>query len=245
MKIKEVELKSGMDRGTIYYYEKEGLFNPSRTENGYRQYKEKDLIILKRIKLLRSLHISIEDIEALITERADLHETLLKQINHLEQEDVNISYAKEICKTIHKEEVSFVNLDPEKYTNQINIMAQEKGSSYFKIQEELPQVFDPIRRFFARFIDIIFYTLIWNFILSSFKVNILSRTLVETMVDGVAIVLMMLFLEPIFIRTIKTTLGKAIFGMTIEDSEGGRLTLEQSYNRTWGVLSKGLALEFR
>ena len=67
MTIKEIEERTGMDRANIRFYEKEGLINPTRLDNGYRDYTQKDIDVLLRIKLLRSLHLSIEDIRALQT----------------------------------------------------------------------------------------------------------------------------------------------------------------------------------
>lgn len=72
MKIKEIELRSGMDRANIRYYEKEGLLQPERTENGYREYSDKDLSQLQKIRLLRSLHLSLDDIRSLIQNKTTL-----------------------------------------------------------------------------------------------------------------------------------------------------------------------------
>ena len=43
MLIRDLEQQTGLDRATIRYYEKEGLLNPHRTENGYRDYSDTDL----------------------------------------------------------------------------------------------------------------------------------------------------------------------------------------------------------
>ena len=42
MTIKEIELRSGMDRANIRFYEKEGLLSPRYLDNGYRDYTEDD-----------------------------------------------------------------------------------------------------------------------------------------------------------------------------------------------------------
>ena len=49
MTIKEIETRSGMTRANIRFYEAEGLLSPERCENGYRDYSEEDLKVLKRI----------------------------------------------------------------------------------------------------------------------------------------------------------------------------------------------------
>ena len=47
MKINEIEKLLGLSKANIRYYENEGLINPSRTENGYRNYNEVDVALLK------------------------------------------------------------------------------------------------------------------------------------------------------------------------------------------------------
>ena len=64
MTIKDIETLSGMTRANIRFYESEGLLSPERRANGYRDYSNYELEILKRIKLLRTLHISLEEIKA-------------------------------------------------------------------------------------------------------------------------------------------------------------------------------------
>ena len=240
MKIKDMELKSGIDRGTIYYYEKEGLLTPDRTDNGYRKYSEVDLLILQKIKLLRSLHLPVSEIKSLIRREMNLGEVLLDQITRLDKDEENVSHAKEVCRNMYDQESTFENLDALKYLDQVHVKSKEEGSRYFKVQEEIPQVFNPERRFLARLIDIIFYSLIWNTILSIFGRDILNRRIMEQFIDSIVVILIMLLLEPILIRLCKTTFGKMIFGMTIENPEGGRLSLGESFNRTLGVISKGL-----
>lgn len=70
MTIRTVENLSGMTRANIRFYEVEGLISPQRGENGYRDYSEQDLEILKRIRLLRALRIPLEEIKALQIGRA-------------------------------------------------------------------------------------------------------------------------------------------------------------------------------
>ena len=63
MRIKEVEELTGITSKNIRFYEKEGLISPKRSENGYRDYSNEDIEILKSIKLYRKLDISLEDIK--------------------------------------------------------------------------------------------------------------------------------------------------------------------------------------
>jgi len=242
MKIKEIEAKAGIDRATIYYYEKEKLLSPHRTENGYREYGEEDLITLKRIKLLRSLHLTLDDIRSLMKGKGNLRDTLSRQIDQLKKQGEDISYAEALCRTIYKETPHYCDLDAEKYLKQIETISEEKGGRYFKVQDELPQVFDPHIRFMARFIDMMLYGLLWNFIRTFLlHQNILDPSIGESAVLWGIILLFTIILEPILLSLFRTTPGKAIYGITIEKEDHQRLTLEESFQRTWGVLSKGLA----
>ena len=59
MTIREAEQRTGLDRATIRFYEKEGLISPKRQENGYRDYGEADITALLRIKLLRDANVDL------------------------------------------------------------------------------------------------------------------------------------------------------------------------------------------
>ena len=62
MTIKEVEKKLNITRANIRFYEKEGLLQPKRCDNEYRDYSEDDLKRLEKILLFRKCNISIENI---------------------------------------------------------------------------------------------------------------------------------------------------------------------------------------
>ena len=65
MQILELESKTGLDRATIRHYEKEGLVQPARRENGYRDYSDDNVNDLLKIKLLRQLGMSLDKIRKL------------------------------------------------------------------------------------------------------------------------------------------------------------------------------------
>ena len=115
MKIKDVEKRTQMDRATLYYYEKEGLLSPERTENGYRIYSAEDLLMIEKIKLLRSLQISIEELKALKREETSLSSVLKTQLNLLSSEEKKSQDAKEICQKMLAQGETFVTLYPEQY----------------------------------------------------------------------------------------------------------------------------------
>ena len=85
MKIKQVEELVGITSKNIRFYESQGLISPDRSENGYRDYHEKHVETLKRIKFLRKLGVSVEDIRLLLEEKRDLSDCLEKQIINMKK----------------------------------------------------------------------------------------------------------------------------------------------------------------
>ena len=67
MNIGAASARSGLPEKTIRYYEEIGLIAPSRRGNGYRDYGERDLHILKFLHRSRSLGFSIEDCRSLLS----------------------------------------------------------------------------------------------------------------------------------------------------------------------------------
>ena len=80
MTIRDVEQRCGMERANIRFYEREGLISPERRENGYREYTEENVQTLLRIRLLRSLHVGLDEIGALVRGERELDDTLREQL---------------------------------------------------------------------------------------------------------------------------------------------------------------------
>lgn len=66
MYIHEAAKFSGTTKKAIEYYCRKGLLSPQFTENGYRDFTEKDVVCLKKISLLRSLGVSVEETRELL-----------------------------------------------------------------------------------------------------------------------------------------------------------------------------------
>ena len=63
MTIKEVEQELDIPRATVRFYEKEKLINPERNGNTYREYSDEDMVILKKIIILRKIGLSVSEIK--------------------------------------------------------------------------------------------------------------------------------------------------------------------------------------
>lgn len=70
MKIQEFSRLSGISAKTIRYYESIGVLpSPQRTQNGYRDYSEKDLERARFVAGIRSLDLSLDEIMELLAMR--------------------------------------------------------------------------------------------------------------------------------------------------------------------------------
>ena len=70
MKIQEFSRLSGLSAKTIRYYEAIGVLpSPQRTQNGYRDYSEKDLERARFVAGIRSLDLSLNEIMELLAMR--------------------------------------------------------------------------------------------------------------------------------------------------------------------------------
>lgn len=114
MTIKEVEKLVGITSANIRFYEKEGLFTPIRnTSNNYREYTEKDVEDLKKIKILRMLGVSLSDIKSVITEKEELGIIIQRRIDEIKLEAEHLEELEKVCHAIVEKRISFATLDGE------------------------------------------------------------------------------------------------------------------------------------
>ena len=95
MKIKQVEELVGITskNKNIRFYESQGLLTPERADNGYREYHQDNIEVLKKIKLLRKIGISVEDIKSVLNDNVTLENCLEKYLDVLEKQKSNpVSY---------------------------------------------------------------------------------------------------------------------------------------------------------
>lgn len=83
MTTNEVERLTGLSKQTILYYEKEGLLQVLRKDNGYRDYSKENVKTLLMIRYLRALDISLDDIRFVLDGTLSLHECLDVQEQYL------------------------------------------------------------------------------------------------------------------------------------------------------------------
>ena len=160
MTIKEMEQRSGMTRANIRFYESEGLLIPARDKNGYRNYSDADLETLRKIRLLRSLHIPLDDIRALIRGDRRLSDVLGTHMTELENSRSELDRCRDVCGLMCRDRAEYATLDAAHYLKELEAMS---GSVPAELETDtLPKVTAPWKRYFARLIDSWIYSLILN-----------------------------------------------------------------------------------
>lgn len=241
MTIREIEDATGLPRANVRYYESLGLIHPARAANGYRDYRQEDLDTLLKIKLLRQLDCSLEDIQALEKGTRSLDQVLSEVGDALEKKASETQHALELCRQLRADRPSWDNLQPERYL-------------FWNpaISAELPPVRDasdtlgnrcPWRRYFARTLDYALCLTLWELFLSLvLRVNILSTSFWLNVANVAMALGLMCVLEAACLHFFGTTPGKALFGLKLTRSDGSYFGFLDALWRTGRVVVFGLGL---
>ena len=97
MLINEVAKVCNLTKKAVEYYTEQGLICPNILENGYRDFSEQDMEILKKIALFRRLGLSIFEIKSVLANPDKLKSILYKKTLELEQEKVKQDILKRLC----------------------------------------------------------------------------------------------------------------------------------------------------
>lgn len=240
MTIKEIESLTGIPRANIRFYEEKGLLSPARSENGYRVYEKDDVETLRRVALLRSLDVSLEEIRLLQTGEKELSRTMQEKLSVWETREKQAAHAQNVCRAIQEDRATYASLDAQKYTGVL--IEPERQQETLK-NDRLPYPFLPGRRFLARLLDETVYGLLWSAVLTlGFGVNLSTFSQKYGFVDTIAVLLLTLLIEPVLLHLFGTTLGKWIFGLRLETEDGARPDYQTARARTAMVLWRGEGL---
>lgn len=112
MQINEVTKQVDLSKRAIKYYEEAGLLEVAKGKNGYRNYSEQDVKLLKEIAIYRKLGIGIKDIKVLLEgKNKELLETIYKEkSNQLEDSKQEIEALKQFIEN-HDVEKFYQELD--------------------------------------------------------------------------------------------------------------------------------------
>lgn len=222
MTIREMEERTGMSRANIRYYESQGLLCPARGGNGYRNYSEADADALAKVRLLRSLDLSIEDILSVQGRKKTLHDALAAQLEVLEGRQAGLERSRAVAKAMLSAGEGYETLDPAGY-----LLALEPSAA----PEEPARLNLPWRRYLARELDFGICAAVTAFL-----------PVISAELEFLLSLVLMLLAEPAWLAGFGTTPGKAVFGIRVTDPEGRRLHYGAALERTWLVLWEGMLL---
>ena len=240
MNIKEMETRTGLPRANIRYYETQGLLAPARLPNGYRDYSEEDVTALRRIALLRDLDVSIEEIRRLQQGEVTLKEVLSRRFTDLEQEKQTAEEAKDLCRRLYEEGVTYDTLAPETYG--IHKDKPLAGGPEAAIEDHV------VRRVAARLFDMLLYGSLSTAIFLPFRYVTLWGGNLEVMLLSMLLAAVLWFtLETVLLRLWGITPGKWLLGLWVTDKKGQHPDWSTATARTaavWWRVMAGVLVPF-
>ncbi|NDW04563.1 Cu(I)-responsive transcriptional regulator [Jiella pacifica] len=107
MNIGEASRQSGLPAKTIRYYEEVGLIKPTRANNGYRDYRERDVHVLRFLQRSRSLGFSIAEARKLLSlygdenrHREDVRRLVTRRIGEIDRKIAELNSLKRALATL-------------------------------------------------------------------------------------------------------------------------------------------------
>ena len=231
MTIQEVERQSGMTRANIRFYEEKGLLTPQRQPNGYRDYSAADVETLQRVRLLRSLDISIDTIRALQSGERTLEAVLAERERRWNDAKSRAGDAEALCQRMRQDGAQYATLDAEKYLHpqpEAQRLYHPAGQA-----DQRPYAFTPWRRLLAFNLDYELCLLLYAVLSLGFHVNITKGSGLLSLLYAYLALMLQVLIEPWLLHRFGTTPGKALMGIYIETESGERPTCAQARARTW------------
>jgi len=236
MLIQDVERRTGLDRATIRFYEKENLVVPIREDNGYRTYQEHDVELLLKIKLLRQLGVSLFKIKSLQQGSEDFSAILAEQIEMLENRIQDDTRARLVCIEMQKDGAQYADLNVHHY---LQILSSAPQSISRTFSEPLERESHPWRRYFARYLDYRAIGAIFNiFIIVILRIRPFDSdaiTILSYVANFAAVPIL-----SILLHYWGTTPGKWAMGIRLESIHGGKLSGGEALYREGKILWHGL-----
>jgi len=96
MLINEIARECNITKKAVQYYVEQGLLVPKILENGYKEFLEQDIKLLKQIVLYRQLGLSISEIKRVLENRDEVTHILYQRTLELEREKLKQELLKRI-----------------------------------------------------------------------------------------------------------------------------------------------------
>lgn len=246
MTIKELEKRSGLPRTAIRFYEQQGLITPQRRENNYRDYSEEDARTLEKVKLLRQLSLDLEAIRALKEGSLSLARAMERQAEVLEGDRADLERYARVCRELSQAQTDYDSLEPDPWLEELSQTELPPTRRVDPAREDGLRGPHPWRRFWARYLDLMLMTLVWQVlqfqVLHWYMPTLWFRDQLQTAVSvGLSWVLLLL-VEPILLCTWGYTPGKWLLGLRVRRLDGRKLAWDQAVERLFLVLWRGQGL---
>ncbi len=134
MKIQQAEELAGISKKNIRFYEKEGLLNVTRADNGYREYTLGDVNRLKLIKLLRKLDLSIENIRDICEQKVSLKSCMDLQTEVLRRRSKDYIKMSSFCEQMAQAGNTLDTLSPDVWLEQIE-QCEKEGMTFMDVKK--------------------------------------------------------------------------------------------------------------
>lgn len=141
MKINEVEAQVGITKKNIRFYEEQGLLSPRRnSENGYRDYGEAEVAVLRQIKLMRKLGVPLEEIRRMQA-GGTVADGMRRHLVTLERERHSLEQSIQLCQSLKDREERLETLDAAALLEEMEQLEQT-GTTF---QDKQKQDLKPVR----------------------------------------------------------------------------------------------------
>lgn len=141
MKINEVEAQVGITKKNIRFYEEQGLLSPRRdSANGYRDYGEAEVAVLRQIKLMRKLGVPLEEIRKMQA-GGTVADGMRRHLVTLERERKSLEQSIQLCQSLKDREERLDALDAAGLLEEMEKLEQA-GTTF---QDKQKQDLKPVR----------------------------------------------------------------------------------------------------
>ena len=140
MKINEVEAQVGITKKNIRFYEEQGQLSPRRnSENGYRDYGEAEVAVLRQIKLMRKLGVPLEEIRRM-QEGGTVADGMRRHLVTLERERKSLEQSIRLCQSLKDREERLESLDAAALLEEMERLEREGATFQDKQKQDAKPV---------------------------------------------------------------------------------------------------------
>ncbi len=134
MKINEVEAQVGITKKNIRFYEEQGLLSPRRdSSNGYRDYGEAEVAVLRQIKLMRKLGVPLEEIRRMQA-GGTVADGMRRHLVALDRERRDLEQSIKLCQSLKDREERLDALDAAALLEEMERL--EEGGTTFQDKQK-------------------------------------------------------------------------------------------------------------